>query len=327
MSLAGLSTLARSDGRLTTLRYLALGGRSGANGSPPTIAGWTAQNQTARPTSARCRAGALLSGPTVDDGKCPPRPVRRTRHLCETSSPPIQRSFRESHPAAIAVTEFHIYGAGRLDVLCIEPSGALTLCEAKLQRNPEIRRRVTGQVLAYASGLAQMSFDEVDQAWASRCGLSLAISVLGVDAEADDVRTFEASVRQRLAGGHFRLVLAVDELTPELRRTITYLARHTTETFELVALELATPAVTASRSSFPAPGERSQPYRDVRPGHRKGRNKTCEYHSTRRLSLLAPVRPPTPAQDTSSPTCSIDSPHASPTSGSVTLSESRPGAS
>jgi len=142
-------------------------------------------------------------------------------------------------PATAAVTEFHIYGVGRLDVLCVEPSGALTLCEAKLQRNPEIRRWVTGQVLAYASGLEQMTFDEVDQAWAGRCGRSLAASVLGDDAEPNDVHAFEASVRQRLANGHFRLVLAVDELTPELRRTITYLARHTTETFELVALELA----------------------------------------------------------------------------------------
>jgi alkylated DNA nucleotide flippase Atl1 len=143
-------------------------------------------------------------------------------------------------PETVAISEFPIYGSGRVDILAVEPDGALTLCEVKLKRNPEIRRQVLGQVLAYAAGLTAMSYEEVDREVATRRkGVSLAALVLGDDADPSDIATFRAAVTAHLRAGRFRLVLAVDELTDELRNSIDYLAQHTDGDMELVAIEVA----------------------------------------------------------------------------------------
>lgn len=135
--------------------------------------------------------------------------------------------------------EFPIYNVGRVDVLCVEQDGSLTVCEVKLRRNPEIRRQVLGQVLAYAAGLTAMSYEEVDREWAARTGRSLAASAIGDHIDPSDLATFKTSVSARLRAGRFRLVLAVDELTDELRSVIDYLAQHTDADVDLLALEVA----------------------------------------------------------------------------------------
>jgi RecB family endonuclease NucS len=55
--------------------------------------------------------------------------------------------------AVVALREFPLRAAGTLDVLIIDAGGGLTLVEAKLNRNPDIRRAVVGQLLGYAGGL------------------------------------------------------------------------------------------------------------------------------------------------------------------------------
>lgn len=141
---------------------------------------------------------------------------------------------------AAAIEEFPIYGSGRVDILAVEPDGTLTLCEVKLRRNPEIRRQVLGQVLAYAAGLTAMTYDEVDREFAARSdSASLASHVLGTEADPSDIASFKAAVMARLRSGSFRLVLAVDELTDELKSTIDYLAAHSSASMELVAIEVA----------------------------------------------------------------------------------------
>src|SRR5690606_12986615 len=130
-------------------------------------------------------------------------------------------------------------GSGRIDVLCISQDGSLTLCEAKLERNPDIRRTVLGQILAYAASLSGLDFTGLDERWRTRAGLGLAESILGEGADPDALERFLDAVIQNLTSGRFPLVLAVDSLTDELRRTITYLARHTTTDRDLIGLELA----------------------------------------------------------------------------------------
>jgi alkylated DNA nucleotide flippase Atl1 len=143
-------------------------------------------------------------------------------------------------PSTVTVQEFPIYGSGRVDILAIEPDGSITLCEVKLRRNPEIRRQVIGQVLAYAAGLTAMTYEEVDREVSARSEHdSLPKTVLGSDADPGDLASFVASVTARLRRGRFRLVLAVDELTDELRATIDFLATHTDAEMELVAIEVA----------------------------------------------------------------------------------------
>jgi hypothetical protein len=140
--------------------------------------------------------------------------------------------------AVVALREFALPNAGYLDVLLVGLDGSVTLVEAKLNRNPEIRRAVVGQLLGYAGGLWGMSYDELDGVVRGRTGSSLAEQAESVagDEEFDQVE-FRARVADNLAEGAFRLVFAVDEITEDLKRAVEYLNAHTTTALEVIVLE------------------------------------------------------------------------------------------
>jgi hypothetical protein len=140
--------------------------------------------------------------------------------------------------SVVALREFALPGAGYLDVLLIDLEGELTLVEAKLNRNPEIRRAVVGQLLGYAGGLWGMSYDQLDAVVRARAGSSLvelAVSVAGDDDL--DPTEFRGRVAANLDEGAFRLVFAVDEITEDLKRAVEYLNAHTATSLEVVVLE------------------------------------------------------------------------------------------
>lgn len=142
--------------------------------------------------------------------------------------------------AVVALREFALPDAGSLDLLLVELDGSLTLVEAKLNRNPEIRRSVVGQLLGYAGGLWGMSYDQLDQVVRNRTGQSLLDSAREVaDDEAFDEEGFREAVADKLHRGSFRLVFAVDGVTEDLRRAVEYLNANTVDTLEVVVLELA----------------------------------------------------------------------------------------
>src|SRR4051794_37006451 len=57
------------------------------------------------------------------------------------------------------VEEFWIPGVGSADLVGIGAAAEVVVVECKLRANPQIRREVIGQVLAYAGGLWKMSYD------------------------------------------------------------------------------------------------------------------------------------------------------------------------
>lgn len=132
--------------------------------------------------------------------------------------------------------EFRIPTAGPADLVCVSSTGVLTLVECKLQSNPEIRRRIVGQVLAYAAGLWKLSYEDFDAAFEARHGCSLAESF---DGRADlDEETLRSTVAANLESGSFSLVLAVDAITDELKRIVSYLNTHTTPDVRVLAVEV-----------------------------------------------------------------------------------------
>lgn len=107
----------------------------------------------------------------------------------------------------VALREFVLPDAGSLDVLLVDAEGDLTLVEAKLNRNPEIRRAVVGQLLGYAGGLWGMRYEDLDEVVRTRQGAPLADLARDV-AEGDfDEVTFRTRVESNLRRGAFRLVL------------------------------------------------------------------------------------------------------------------------
>jgi hypothetical protein len=141
--------------------------------------------------------------------------------------------------ALAVVDEFWVPGIGSADLVGVSAAGDITIVECKLKANPEIRREVVGQTLAYAGGLWRMAYDDFEATFAARGGLPLATAITAATGEDVDENVLRANVSRRLADGEFKLVIAVDAITPELRLIIQYLNEHTLSSVQVLGLELA----------------------------------------------------------------------------------------
>ena len=143
-------------------------------------------------------------------------------------------------PIAV-VAEFYVPGIGNADLVGVEPSGEITIVECKLITNPDIRRTVVGQILAYASGLWQMTAEEFSELFARRASRPLIealtdiASEAGIDFNPDE---FGRSLSANLSAARFRLCIAVDEITDELKGIVELVNTQTRAGFELFLLEL-----------------------------------------------------------------------------------------
>jgi hypothetical protein len=146
----------------------------------------------------------------------------------------------DGSPLAV-VSQLYVPDTGPLDLLAISLTGELTVVEVKLRANPEIRRSVVGQVMAYASGIWRMTFADLDRAFAARAkkplleALAQRASSVGGDFDPESVR---AAIERNLASGAMRLVIAVDSITDELKRVVEFLNDRTRPELEILALEL-----------------------------------------------------------------------------------------
>ncbi|MGX5653309.1 hypothetical protein ACWKWC_00880 [Geodermatophilus nigrescens] len=132
--------------------------------------------------------------------------------------------------SAAARREFST-GVGPADLVIVDSDGTITVVECKLARNEEIRRKIMGQVLDYASRLAEMTPDDFERAWNALAGPSL-------DSVFEDSPDGRARFESNLRGGTFTLVLAVDAINDDLRRIVRYLNTHTSAGMRLPAIEL-----------------------------------------------------------------------------------------
>jgi len=136
------------------------------------------------------------------------------------------------------VREFRIPGVGAVDLVCVDETGVVTLVECKLAKNAEIRRAVVGQIFAYASGLQGMSYQDFDRIFSARSAQPLTAAVQASASAGFDADRCQAGIAAALASGRFRLVIAVDAITAQLKAVIEYLNEHLSDTVALIALEL-----------------------------------------------------------------------------------------
>jgi hypothetical protein len=124
----------------------------------------------------------------------------------------------------VFVRETGLPGSGITDLLGVDSDGNIYVVECKLASNPEIRRKVLGQILEYAASLWNMTFEDFDQFFVRREKeplLSLMEKKAGADWVAED---FRAEVAKNLKSGTFHLIIAVDKMDDELSQIIRYLA-------------------------------------------------------------------------------------------------------
>jgi hypothetical protein len=144
------------------------------------------------------------------------------------------------HPR-VMLKEVGLPGSGSTDIVGVDESGGITVLECKLATNPEVKRKVIGQVLEYAAFLWRKPYgflDEVSELrlhkpLAEAMRASLSDELLQDWSEAD----FVQSASDRLQSGDFQIVVAVDAINDELRKTIEYLTEGPSR-LQIYALEL-----------------------------------------------------------------------------------------
>lgn len=147
------------------------------------------------------------------------------------------RDLLTNHPTLVpfvedesrAVAEIWTSAKNRLDICIVGPSGSITVVECKLDRNPEHRRTVIGQVLDYASDLHEGGYEAFKDAWQASDGGELHEFL-----ETGSRTTLSAN----LENGLINLCLAVDEIDDDLRRLIEYLNIISRESVKVTALEM-----------------------------------------------------------------------------------------
>jgi len=142
-------------------------------------------------------------------------------------------------PLLVAVDEFGLPGSGNTDALAFTADGDIAIVECKLASNPEIKRKVIGQILEYAAFLWGMTFEQVDERVKSRKEGKSISELIEMLAPGDwDEPTFRDGLTETLKNGGFMLVVVVDELNDELRRVIRYVNECGTSGYTLHALEI-----------------------------------------------------------------------------------------
>jgi predicted RecB family endonuclease len=116
----------------------------------------------------------------------------------------------------ILIKELGLPGYGSIDVVVVDNSGDIYLIETKLATNPDIRRKVVGQILEYAAYLWERDFEWLDNEIKKKLGNSL--TELFQDAKDWVKEDFIEAVTNNLQEGLFKLVIVVDRVTDELRR-------------------------------------------------------------------------------------------------------------
>ncbi len=152
---------------------------------------------------------------------------------------PVDELREGTSPFVIAVPEFGLPGSGQTDLLAVTTEGDLAVVECKLSANPEIKRKVVAQILEYGAYLWEMTYDELNARVQARLGDDLADLVSQALGDADWVEEeFRGKVSESLQKGTFMLIIAVDQVNDELRRTIRFLNSCGNPNFSFHALEM-----------------------------------------------------------------------------------------
>jgi hypothetical protein len=114
-------------------------------------------------------------------------------------------------------------GPGFADLLAVEATGRPVVIEVKLGTNPEAKRAILSQILAYAAFLRGLTREELETRInpyiRDRYGGTLADSVAGLAA---DAAAFDQALNEHLESGRFRLVLVLDSVPSDLVRLVGY---------------------------------------------------------------------------------------------------------
>src|SRR5690606_11464226 len=116
-----------------------------------------------------------------------------------------------------------------LDHLFVDQDGVPTLVEVKRRSDTRNRREIVAQMLDYASnGLAFWTIDDLQHNFAGTCRAddrdpeTVLLEFLGTGG---DVTGFWQLIEENIRTERIRMIFVADEISPELRRIISFLNR------------------------------------------------------------------------------------------------------
>ena len=134
-------------------------------------------------------------------------------------------------------------GSWSLDHLYVDQRGVLTLVETKLAQNPESRREVIGQIMEYATnafdawGEGKVRATAADYYRSQGKSLDETLLVNEFSSDSFDVDLFWQQVEENLRRKKIRLIIAGDQLRPEVGRMIEFINSEM-QNVEILGLEL-----------------------------------------------------------------------------------------
>lgn len=157
-------------------------------------------------------------------------------YLCKYPELIPLEEIMDNAPRLVCIGEEVEIPSGYIDLLFIDENGTLTIVETKLARNPEIRRKVIGQIMEYASYISDWTVDDIYKRaeYFLRRPLEEVMKEKNKDLSAD---LFRINVIEKLKKGEIRLVIAVDEIVETLRTTVIFL--NTNSKFDILLLEIS----------------------------------------------------------------------------------------
>jgi hypothetical protein len=149
----------------------------------------------------------------------------RDRIWDEPALIPMSEMGLPTEATIVPIKETSLPGAGSSDVILIDSHGNIVIVECKLATNPEKKRTVIGQVLDYASSLANLSYEDLDARVVKEHGSPLhELMKKGIPSEEWDEDQFRIGVSDTLSSGSFKLVIAIDKMDPDLARILRYVS-------------------------------------------------------------------------------------------------------
>jgi len=121
---------------------------------------------------------------------------------------------------------------GALDLLAVSPQGHIALIETKLDKNPEVKRTVVGQILGYVAYLWNKNYKDIEKDFFRKYLAKEDIQFEGGLAEYVEKNTsdpdfsevdFKNGIEERLRLGRFTLLIVVDQTNQELEDIANYL--------------------------------------------------------------------------------------------------------
>ena len=136
----------------------------------------------------------------------------------------------------VLTKEAGLSGGTSADLLGVTSDGDILIVEAKLAKNYEIRRKVIGQIFEYAARLWKTDFATFNDFFQQSHGQSL-VNRFSVNHESFDEELFRNKVDSNLRQGRFHLLIAVDEMSSDLSKILTYISSRG-DSVKLEALEV-----------------------------------------------------------------------------------------